>query len=119
MSMPSRLRGAQLAGTAGLALMLFSAMSSANAQQRAKKEYTFRGRVKQVDAAAKRLTVDSEPIEGWMGAMTMAFKVSNEDVLTRLKPGDRITARVYDGDLTLYNVALAPQAGVTPVPAHP
>ena len=37
--------------------------------------------------------------------------MSNEDVLTRVKPGDQITAKVYDGDFTLHDVAVVPQAG--------
>jgi cobalt-zinc-cadmium efflux system outer membrane protein len=77
------------------------------------KEYTFRGRVEQVDAAGKRLAVANEPIEGWMGATTMAYRVSNEDVITRLKPGDQITAKIYEGDPTLYDVTLVPE-GSTP-----
>lgn len=86
-------------------------LSAANAQQAVKKkEYAFRGRVELVNASTKRLTVRTEAIDGWMGAMTMAFKVSNEDVLSSLKPGDQITAKVYDGDFTLYDVALAPEA---------
>jgi Cu/Ag efflux protein CusF len=92
----------------------------ANAQQPVKKEFTFRGRVEQVDAIAKRLTVTSEPIEGWMGAMTMAHRVSNEEVLSKLKPGDQITAKVYEGDLTLYDVKVAGQASSNvPVRAKP
>jgi outer membrane protein, heavy metal efflux system len=85
-----------------------------HAQPPGKKEYTLRGRVEQVDTASKRLTVANEPIEGGMAAMTMAYGVSNEDVLTRLKPGDRITAKVYEGDLTLYDVIVVPQPGTTP-----
>jgi cobalt-zinc-cadmium efflux system outer membrane protein len=42
--------------------------------------------------------------------MTMAFKVSNEDVIPRLKPGDQISAKVYEGDFTLYDVAVVPQS---------
>jgi outer membrane protein, heavy metal efflux system len=93
---------------AALGFVLVSGILPALAQPAVKKrEYAFRGRVEQVEASAKRLTVASEPIEGWMGAMTMAFKVSNEEVLARLQPGDLITARVYEGDFTLYDVALA------------
>jgi Cu/Ag efflux protein CusF len=90
----------------------------ANAQQPAKKEFAFRGRVDQVDAANRRLTVANEPIEGWMGGMTMAFRVSNEDVLATLKPGDQIVAKVYEGDLTLYDVKVVSQASST-VPSAP
>ena len=90
-----------------------------SAQQPAKKEFTLRGRVEQVDTAAKRLTVANEPVEGWMGAMTMAYDVSNEDVLAKLKPGDQITAKVYQGDFTLYDVRVvgpgaAPRSAAQP-----
>jgi len=97
-------------GLAALAAMLFTVFP-ADAQQQAKKAYTFRGKVERVDAGAKRLTVNSEPIEGWMDGMTMAFRVSNEDVFARVKPGDQITAKVYDGDFTLYDVTVVSQAG--------
>ena len=80
----------------------------ANAQQPTKKQFTLRGRVEQVDAT-KRLTVANEPVDGWMGAMTMAYRVSNEEVLSKLKPGDQITATLYEGDFTLYVVKLAGQ----------
>src|SRR5262245_54056024 len=89
-----------------LALVLLCAYTAA-AQQPAKKEFTFRGKVEQVDTTTKRLTVANEPIEGWMGAMTMAYRVNNEDVLEQLKPGDQITAKVYEGDFTLYDVRIA------------
>ena len=93
-----------------LALALFAGLTTAFAQQATpKKEFAFRGKVTQVDVAGKRLTVATEPIEGWMGSMTMGFKVSNEDVIPRLKAGDQITAKVYEGDFTLYDVAAVPQ----------
>jgi len=90
-----------------------------SAQQPEKKEFAFRGRVEQVDAAAKRLTVANEPVEGWMGAMTMAYGVSNEDVLTKLKPGDQITAKVYQGDFTLYDVRVVGPGGAPRSAAQP
>ena len=37
--------------------------------------------------------------------MTMSYSVDKEDVLTKVKAGDTITAKVYDGDVkTLYDV---------------
>lgn len=101
---------------AGLALMLASLLSSTHAQQIAKKSHTFRGKVEQVDTRAKRLTVSNEPIEGWMGAMTMAFAVDNEEVINRVKVGDQITARVYEGDVKLYEVAVVPQGSPSGIP---
>ena len=39
----------------------------------------------------------------------MTYTVSNDAVLTSLKPGDLIIGKVYDGEFTLYDVALAPR----------
>jgi cobalt-zinc-cadmium efflux system outer membrane protein len=101
-----------------LLMVLLLTSLPVDAQQAVKKTYAFRGRVEQVNAGKKRLTVRNEPIEGWMDAMIMAFPVSNEDVLSLVKPGDQITARVYDGDFTLYDVAIVPQAA-PPVSSGP
>jgi cobalt-zinc-cadmium efflux system outer membrane protein len=90
-------------------VMLCSLMSPGHAQNSGKKEYAFRGTVEQVNPNTKRLTINNEPIEGWMGAMTMAFAVSDEAVFQRVKVGDRITARVYEGDFTLYDVQVIPE----------
>ena len=71
--------------------------------------HAFRGKVEKVDLKTKMVTVNNENIPGWMNSMTMVYKVDKEAVLKDLKPGDQITATVYDGDLqTLYNVKLAP-----------
>jgi outer membrane protein, heavy metal efflux system len=79
------------------------------AQQPEKKAFSFRGRVEAVNPATKRLTVSSEAIEGWMGAMTMTYAVDNEAVLNQLKVGDRITGKVYSGEFKLYDVAVIPR----------
>ena len=101
-------------------VVIFSCAWTSQAQQPAKKEYLFRGKVTQVDAASKQLTVTNEPIEGWMGVMTMAFRVSNEEVLKHIKPGDQLTAKVYAGDFTLYDVKVVPQApAIAATPAQP
>lgn len=83
----------------------------AEAQQSDKKSNTLRGTVEQVNTATKRLTVANEPIPGGMGAMTMNYSVDKEEVLGRVKPGDHITAKMYEGDMTLYDVQVVP---VTP-----
>jgi protein SCO1/2 len=72
-----------------------------------KKSYTFRGRVEAVDKNAKSLTVNGENVEGWMGAMTMPYKVDDPSILDKVNPGDQITATVYDGDEELHKVAIA------------
>jgi len=75
-------------------------------------EHAFRGVVQKVDAKAKTLMVDGENVPGWMTAMTMAYSADKEDVYTKVKPGDQITAKVHDGDLkTLYGVEVVPPKG--------
>jgi protein SCO1/2 len=76
-----------------------------------KKAHTFRGKVTAVNASEKTLTVDGEEVEGWMGAMTMEYKVDDPSILKKLKAGDQITATVYDGDPVLHKVQVAPKTG--------
>ena len=72
-----------------------------------KGEHTFRGKVEAVDAAAKTLSVNGENVDGWMMAMTMTYSASNPDILPKVKVGDQITAKVYDGDFaTLHDVQI-------------
>lgn len=58
-----------------------------------------RGVVMKVDAANKSATIDAEKIEGWMEPMTMEYPVANPDDLSKLKPGNKITATVNVRDL--------------------
>jgi|SRR5215469_13125991 Cu/Ag efflux protein CusF len=73
-----------------------------------KKSYVFKGKVEAV--GERTLNVANEKIEGWMEAMTMTYNVDNPDVLKKIKPGDKITATVYDGDYVLHNVQVVPPA---------
>ena len=103
----------------GVFLCLF--VSSAQPQQSEKQARAFRGKVEQVNTSTKRLTVTNEPIVGGMGGMTMGWAVDREDVLNRAKVGDQITAKVYDGDFTLYDVQVISPGSVAaaPGPANP
>ena len=70
-----------------------------------KKQFVFKGKVEKVDATNKTLSVKSEKVDGWMDAMTMNYAADKEDALKKLKAGDEITAKVYDGDFrTLYDI---------------
>jgi cobalt-zinc-cadmium efflux system outer membrane protein len=90
---------------------LFLLISSVHAQPAGKKSFVLEGKVEKVDTATKRLTVSHGNVEGWMGAMTMAYAVDKaEEVVKRVKAGDRIRAKVYDGDYTLYEVQVVPPA---------
>jgi Cu/Ag efflux protein CusF len=70
-----------------------------------KKEHVFRGKVEAVDPKAKTMMVNGENVEGWMSAMTMQYSADNDDVYDKIKVGDQITAKVYDGGFgTLHDV---------------
>jgi cobalt-zinc-cadmium efflux system outer membrane protein len=99
----------------GFAVLAVVSMLSphAGAQQIDKKSYMLRGTVEQVNTTTKRLSVANEPIPGGMGAMTMNYSVDKEEVLGRVKAGDHITAKMYEGDMTLYDVQILPSAGAT------
>ena len=88
-----------------LAAVLFLALSVSFAQAPSKKKsHPFRGKIEQVNASTKSLTVAHDKVEGWMDAMTMTYAVDKESVLKDLKPGDQIKATVYDDDFTLYEI---------------
>ncbi len=73
-------------------------------QPAAKKSYTFHGQVEGVNAADGSVKVNGEKVEGWMDAMTMDYKVDDPAVLKKVKPGDKIVATVYEGDMALHKV---------------
>jgi len=102
------------------AVVLSLIFSPAYGQEIQKKSYTFRGKVESIDREVKRLTVHSEPIEGGMSEMTMAYGVDNEAVFSRVKAGDQITAKAYEGDFILHDVQIVPPSNaVVPGPKNP
>ena len=92
-----------------VAVIFSTAVALPSAQPKGKKEYTFTGKVEKVDPKAKVLTVNGENVQGWMAAMTMNYVVDKDEIFNKLKVGDQITAKVYDGDFkTLYDVKVVP-----------
>ncbi len=71
-----------------------------------KKSYTLHGTIQAVKDADQKVTVKHDKIEGYMAAMTMDYKVADAAMMKQLKAGDEITATLYDGDFTLYNIHL-------------
>ena len=108
----NRRRSTRMATLVGVALGVCLGVAVACNRPPAKKEYAFRGRVEQVDGKARTVSVNNENIPGWMMAMTMTYGVDKGDVLDRLKVGDQIAAKVYEGDFkTLYDVHVVEGAG--------
>lgn len=91
----------------GLAAFLLLAVAAV-AQPGKGKSHTLEGKVEAVQATM--LTVNHGKVEGYMDAMTMPYKVDKPDILKTVKVGDQITATVYDGDFTLYDVHVVPKS---------
>ncbi len=90
-----------------LAAFVAMLLPSAVAQQKGK-QFTLKGKV--TDVGKDVLTVDHGNVEGYMGAMTMPYKVDKVDILKAIKTGDQIEATVYADDYTLYNIKVVPAA---------
>ncbi len=77
------------------------------------KKYLLRGKVIEVDAKNGGIVVDHQAIPGFMGAMTMEYKVKDPNVLTELHRGDRITAAVLtsgEDNILLDEIVITAQA---------
>ena len=94
-----------LAAVVLLCMLAAASFGQANSK---KKSYTLHGKIEAVKDSEKKVTVKHDKIEGYMGAMTMDYKVADDAVLKKLKPGDEITATLYQDDYTLYDIRLTP-----------
>ena len=84
-----------------------------------KKDFLLKGIIENVDVNTNWVTVTHENIPGWTNSIfnygltaskiTMTYKVDNPEVLKIVKPGDRVIAKVYEGDFKmLYELRVVP-----------
>src|SRR5271163_1083882 len=62
------------------------------------KQYPVKGKVVSTDAARGEVMLDAEAIPGFMGAMTMPYKLRTPNIISEFHPGDQITATLYVTD---------------------
>jgi len=75
---------------------LWACQSPSNSSPR---RYELQGQVVSVNRQQRTALIAHEEIRGYMGAMTMPFKLKEEWAYTRLRPGDRIQAAlVVEGE---------------------
>lgn len=69
-------------------------VTSDSAADSSYKVYKLRGKVVGTSPASGEVTLNHEAIPGFMGAMTMPYKLKDPNILSELHPGDVITADV-------------------------
>lgn len=79
------------------------------------KIYQLRGKVVSTNTAASEVTLDHEAIPGFMGAMTMPYKLKDANILSELHPGDVLTADLFvsqqsDASVFLDHIVVVGQA---------
>jgi protein SCO1/2 len=80
-----------------IALFLFTSCqkpAESNSASSTAKRYPLKGKVVSVDRVNKKATIDHEPIEGYMDAMTMEFPIHEEWVWDDLTPGSEVRAEL-------------------------
>jgi Cu/Ag efflux protein CusF len=107
--MKKRKFGRSIVLAATVLCLFVAAAFGQQADKKGKKEFAFKGKVEKVDPNAKTIVVNNESIPGWMPSMSMSYTVDKPEVLKSVKPGDQVTAKVYEGDFkTLYELKVEP-----------
>jgi protein SCO1 len=77
------------------------------------RKFLMRGKVVQVDLKNGSVVIDHQAIPGFMGAMTMEYRVKDPNVLTELHPGDHLNATVLSSradSIELDDIVITAQA---------
>ncbi len=100
-----------LAGAAGCRSKSPVPASSATSSAHAKR-YPLKGIIVSTNPAGSEVTIDTEAIPGFMGAMIMPYKVANANILQDLHPGDHMTGAlvISDAGAVLEEIVITQQA---------
>ena len=85
-----------------MVVLLAGVLVASTVRAAADKQYTVRGMVVKVDAAARAVVVSHERIDGFMEAMTMPFEVRRPADLTGLVPGAVVEFTLVVGERAAY-----------------
>jgi protein SCO1/2 len=88
-------------------VLLTAALLAATCARTPAGHYQLRGQVLAVDPARMDITIKHGDIQGFMPAMTMAFRVKDARLLEGRRPGDLVTATLVVNESTPYLSALA------------
>ena len=89
---------------------LFFAAASLAASALAQSAPQVAGTVTKIDASAQKITIHHAPIPNLdMGEMTMVFKAATPDLLSAVKPGDKVrfSAERVNGQLSVTAISKA------------
>jgi Cu/Ag efflux protein CusF len=96
-----------------LAMILPLAACSKSPDSAQGKRYHLHGKITSIDSAGGALVINGDAIPGFMAAMTMPYAVHDQVDLTKVGPGDEITADVVmplDSSSYIENVAVVTKA---------
>ena len=101
-------------------LSLLPACNSTTATPPAQR-YALTGKVESVDKATQTINVNGDAISGFMPAMTMSYKVKNQNEFNQLSAGDTLSADIVkqQDDYWLENVKVTQHAPIPPPPTKP
>ncbi|MGH9520994.1 MAG: copper-binding protein [Terriglobales bacterium] len=85
-----------------LVVLLCLAACGCSAKPAAAKRYHLEGKVISIDKPLHQAMIQHKDIPGFMGAMTMAYTVPNDQDFDKLSAGESITATVVASDVKIF-----------------
>src|SRR5690242_10598659 len=76
-------------------LLVLAALGSAEAGAGSERTFSARGVILEIKSDTGQLVIRHKAIAGYMGAMTMPFKVKDSAAFTELKRGDQVTFQLH------------------------